>query len=262
MKTIAFTGHRPNKLEGYYRSANIRLIRVIRYKIEEFYDKGYTNFISGMALGVDQWAAEEVIDFRDTHPDVKLILAIPCINQESMWRASSQRDYRSIVERADEVVFVSNRPYEPKCMQVRNEYMVDRADLIVAVWDGTFGGTGNCVRYAKSKNKEICYIDPNNLPNILPTVTHINEESVKDLLSLADQFPALRTINCYPLLDWLQSKTKEELIDIKETKNRQAHFNAQEAMRTGDSLRSKTADVLFKECHVIQRYINLLDETS
>lgn len=29
-------------------------------------------------------------------------------------------------------------------MQKRNEYMVDLADKVVAVWDGSKGGTDNC----------------------------------------------------------------------------------------------------------------------
>ena len=92
--------------------------------------------------------------------------------------------------------------------------------------------------------------------------TKIGEAEVEDLKSLAEQFPALKEIDSYPYLDYLQSKTAEELISIKDIKDRQAHLNAQEAMRTGDSLRSKTADILFKECRIIQRYLNLLNTKS
>ena len=262
MLSVAFTGHRPNKLNGYNRYDNFKLIRVIRFEIERLYNLGYKEFVSGMALGVDQWAAEEVIDFRDTHPDVRLVAAIPCLGQESMWRPYSQREYKRILDRADEIVQVSNKSYEPKCMQVRNEYMVDRADLVLAVWDGSYGGTANCYRYAKKSMKEVIIINPNNLPNILGVKTKIGEAEVEDLKSLAEQFPALKEIDSYPYLDYLQSKTAEELISIKDIKDRQAHLNAQEAMRTGDSLRSKTADILFKECRIIQRYLNLLNTTS
>jgi hypothetical protein len=36
----------------------------------------------------------------------------------------------------------------------------DNCDILIAVWDGTSGGTGNSVKYAVSKNKIIYYIDP------------------------------------------------------------------------------------------------------
>ena len=45
-------------------------------------------------------------------------------------------------------------------MQKRNEYMVDLTDKVIAVWDGSKGGTGNCVRYAEKCGKEIIRILP------------------------------------------------------------------------------------------------------
>jgi uncharacterized phage-like protein YoqJ len=42
-------------------------------------------------------------------------------------------------------------------MQIRNEWMVDNAHIVLALWDGSSGGTGNCIKYAnrKSVNKPI-----------------------------------------------------------------------------------------------------------
>jgi uncharacterized phage-like protein YoqJ len=45
-------------------------------------------------------------------------------------------------------------------MQKRNEYMVDKCDKLLAVWNGTTGGTHNCIKYAKSKGKEIILLNP------------------------------------------------------------------------------------------------------
>lgn len=38
--------------------------------------------------------------------------------------------------------------YAPEKMQRRNEWMVDHCTEVVALWDGTPGGTANCLRYA------------------------------------------------------------------------------------------------------------------
>jgi hypothetical protein len=38
--------------------------------------------------------------------------------------------------------------------------MVDNSDLLIAVWDGSSGGTSNCVSYATIKGKQIIRIDP------------------------------------------------------------------------------------------------------
>jgi uncharacterized phage-like protein YoqJ len=48
-------------------------------------------------------------------------------------------------------------------MQLRNEFMVNNSDIVIAVWDGTNGGTANCVKYAQVENKEIIIIDPHKL---------------------------------------------------------------------------------------------------
>ena len=38
-------------------------------------------------------------------------------------------------------------------MRRRNQAMVDRADLLITIWDGSPSGTGSTVRYAKNKGK-------------------------------------------------------------------------------------------------------------
>ena len=46
-------------------------------------------------------------------------------------------------------------------MNIRNEWMVDRCDTLIAVWDESpTGGTTNCVGYAKQQGKKIITIKP------------------------------------------------------------------------------------------------------
>jgi uncharacterized phage-like protein YoqJ len=42
----------------------------------------------------------------------------------------------------------------------RNEWMIDHANVVVAVWDGTSGGTANAVKYAKKIKRPVWRIDP------------------------------------------------------------------------------------------------------
>lgn len=53
--------------------------------------------------------------------------------------------------------------YNPYKLQIRNEYMVDNADVVIAVWDGSKGGTCNCVNYAKKIGKNIIQINPKDI---------------------------------------------------------------------------------------------------
>ena len=45
-------------------------------------------------------------------------------------------------------------------MNLRNKYMVDNSDLLLAVWNGKKGGTANTVKYARKKEKEVVIINP------------------------------------------------------------------------------------------------------
>jgi len=49
--------------------------------------------------------------------------------------------------------------YMKGCMHERNKYMVDKSDLILAVWNGNKkGGTWDTIKYALKKKKKIIYI--------------------------------------------------------------------------------------------------------
>lgn len=156
---IAVTGHRPNKLYGY----NIFSREWISLK-EEFKKllvaNRCTEAITGMALGVDTVFALAVLELQDEGYNIKLHCAIPCRNHSCKWNRESVELYDNILKRADVVKLVTDAEYEPWMMQVRNEYMVDLADKIIAVWDGSNGGTANCVRYAEKKGKDIIRIVP------------------------------------------------------------------------------------------------------
>lgn len=68
-----------------------------------------------------------------------------------------------MVSRACEKLIACEGGYASWKMQKRNEWMVDRCDILVSVWDGTEGGTYNCVNYAIGKNKQIIRINPKEL---------------------------------------------------------------------------------------------------
>lgn len=141
---IAGTGHRPNKLGGY--SLNIRLKlkylakdNLMRYKASKV--------ISGMALGWDTALAEAALELN-----LPLIAAIPFKGQELRWPKESQDLYNDILSKAREVKYISEEGFSSYKMQIRNEWMVNNCDLILALWNGDLsGGTYNCINYAKAK---------------------------------------------------------------------------------------------------------------
>lgn len=171
---ITVTGHRPNKLGNAYdvkHPTNIAIGRKMREFILQkagydstnntFSYKGEVALISGMALGVDTlWALVTLRLKREFPGKFKLECAIPCKNHSSRWGKDSKVIYDDILSKADTVTQVSDEVYNPWLMQKRNEYMVDTAEMVFAVWDGTTGGTGNCVNYARKEKKKVYVLHP------------------------------------------------------------------------------------------------------
>lgn len=156
---ISVTGHRPNKLYGY-NMKDERYVAIKETFKQQLLEKHCTKAISGMALGIDQLYAEAVIELKEIGYSIELIAAIPCRNHSCKWPKEAQIHYEELLSKADRIVLVSDQTYTPYLMQIRNEYMVNISNEVIAVWDGTKGGTGNCVHYAKSINRPITVINP------------------------------------------------------------------------------------------------------
>ena len=121
---------------------------------------GVTSYFTGGADGVDCWAAEIVLSLREKNPALTLHCVLPCEGQADGWAASARELYFSILEQADEVVYVS-REYHDGCMLKRNRYLVDHAACLLAVYNGEWrGGTAMTVRYAQKLGREITILNP------------------------------------------------------------------------------------------------------
>lgn len=75
-----FTGHRPQNLpENNEKSEYIvDLKETIAMQIEKAVNNGFFDFYTGMAQGIDTYAAEEVLKQRENDSRIKLHAAIPC----------------------------------------------------------------------------------------------------------------------------------------------------------------------------------------
>lgn len=123
-------------------------------KIIELVEAGYTDFLSGMAEGADTWAALAVLALKKENPALKLHGILPWEGQADGWSTSARERYFSILEQADEVVYVS-REYREGCMLERNRYLVDHAACLLAVYNGEWrGGAAMTVRYARKLNRK------------------------------------------------------------------------------------------------------------
>ena len=139
-----FTGHRPNKLD--YSEGEIKPL--LETAIDNAISDGYVTFITGMAEGVDIWAAEIVLKKKKENKDLHLICAVPHPGFEKRRSRYEKERYENIIKTADYVTTISDNYYRA-CYQKRNIWMVDHSSLVIAVFNGTASGTKNTVDYAK-----------------------------------------------------------------------------------------------------------------
>lgn len=165
-KTCCFTGMRPQKLSfGFDESAPDcqKIKEALEREIQNLITKKQvTHFITGMALGVDQWAAEAVLSLQERFPQITLECALPCETQAETWTVKQRERYFGIIERCSKETLLQNH-YTKDCMFKRNRYMVDNSQFVVAVWDGALGGTAYTVKYAREKERVVRTIDPSDL---------------------------------------------------------------------------------------------------
>ena len=145
-----FTGHRPEKLNLSEAEVKPLLERAIDTAIEN----GFTTFITGMAPGVDIWAAEIVLEKKKHNTALHLICAVPHPGFEKRKTKYEEERYKKIIDNADYTQTICDY-YFRACYQRRNEFMVDHSNLVIAVWNGEKSGTKNTIDYAERKGVKV-----------------------------------------------------------------------------------------------------------
>ena len=133
-----FTGHRELPKDFSIERLKQAIITLL--------DNGVRVFYNGMAIGFDLLAAETLLQVRKNYEGVKLIACIPCYNQEKSFPAADKKRYAEILKRADEQVLLAEH-YFQGCMQIRDKYMVDKADVMIAYCHKEKGGAAFTVKY-------------------------------------------------------------------------------------------------------------------
>ena len=165
LKRCAFTGYRPQKMPFGYNEADpacIRLKTCLHERIEEMIGEGYAHFLSGGAMATDTWAAEAVLDLKKKYPWLLLEMVSPFDGQANHWDEVYRLRHDRLLHEADIVTAISHA-YTKGCIFRRNRYLVNHADILLAVYDGQPGGTAMTVSYAMQKGIPVKFIRPRQL---------------------------------------------------------------------------------------------------
>lgn len=158
MKICCITGHRPHKFPFDYTDRDGEAYRKyadgLYLAVKELALDGYGLFLSGMADGADSDFFETVKLIRSRLGKAGEAIAFEAVfpypNKKS---GIFEREYPGVK------TTVLSPCFDRSCYQRRNEYMVDKSDLVLAVWNGErAGGTWNTIEYAEKTGKPVRYI--------------------------------------------------------------------------------------------------------
>ena len=148
--SCCFTGHRPEKCKRTENEIKADLETAIRKAIAD----GYQVFINGAQRGVDLWAAEVVMKLKDEGTEIELVTAIPFEGFEKRWETDWINRLGTVIECSDDVHTVSTSRGADG-FSLRDQWMVDHSSRVIAVYNGTPGGTKTTIDYAKQQRREV-----------------------------------------------------------------------------------------------------------
>ena len=153
-RTVCFTGHRTIAEEKEKLSA--RLYALLERLVTE---QKVTDFYTGGAVGWDALAALTVLKLRESYPEVKLHLVLPCSfeEQSAKWNEAQKEEHKHITSLADTKEFTSEH-LGKTAMKIRNARLVELAsDYCICYWNpkNFRSGTGQAVRMAQKKGIEV-----------------------------------------------------------------------------------------------------------
>lgn len=164
-RLIVATGHRSSKLAGFGapRTSELEAFALRSVCVEVDRDEN-THFLTGMAMGWDlavAWACVEA--------GVPFTAAVPFEGQSTPWPRSARASYFRLLSQASHVVVVTQEPTKTtlairEALLRRNRWMVDQLvgekDFVLALWNGSQGGTSHCINYASDRKKTVKNVWP------------------------------------------------------------------------------------------------------
>lgn len=167
LQVVSFSGHRPNYFSFKYDENHIDCIKLkhtLINEIEKLYFMGIKIFLTGCAIGVDIWCGEIVLNLKEKYNDIQLYCILPCKNQHIKWNENYKKRFNYLIYNCTKHILIQQE-YSYNCFFKRNKYLVDKATIILAVYDKTISksGTKNTINHAINSNKNLIIIDPKTL---------------------------------------------------------------------------------------------------
>ncbi len=145
------------------RGERARTLRdAIFHETEKMVLLGYHRFLCGFTPGVDLIFAETVLELRRKHRDITLESVLAYENEAASWEENTRERYYRLLGYCDREHLLQTR-FTTGCLARRNRYLVEHANLLLAVSDGLLGNPLQAIHCAAVLGKSILRISPSTL---------------------------------------------------------------------------------------------------
>lgn len=128
------------------------------------YRQGVRRFYVGGCLGVDQWAGEILLRLKEqpNFSEIELVVVAPFPNHDKNWDEKSRGRLRFLISHSAEHLIIGQDDRRESFV-ARNQYMLDHADVLLAVYDNdrtVRNGVGQVVVSAEKRGLPVIFIHP------------------------------------------------------------------------------------------------------
>jgi hypothetical protein len=121
--------------------------------------------LSSLAEGADRIVAEQTLSLSDA----KLVVPLPMPKSsylEDFARPESKQEFLNLLNRATEVIELTQKPARSDSYKAAGQYILDHSDILLAVWDGQTeqgeGGTGSIVAEGRKRALPFIWVHAGN----------------------------------------------------------------------------------------------------
>ena len=166
-RSCAIIGQPPARFRFGYKENNAgckRLKKRLRDQFTSLYTQNVRRFYVGGCIGVDQWAGEILLQMQGQpgFSDIELILIEPFPDHDAQWDDWHRKRQSFLRSQCTERLVAGTAP-QRRSFVARNHYLVDHADVLLAVYDNdrtAHSGTGQTVLRAEQQGIPVVFIHP------------------------------------------------------------------------------------------------------
>lgn len=138
----------------------LSLKKAIKHEAERmFTEYGATYFLVKMELGIGLFAAQAILELKRDYPQIFLECVIAHEELTTKWAEPFRDRYFKILENCDKETLIQTRQTE-NCFLKSTSYAIERADIVVNVYDEKIGDSENIMDLSKEKGEMIVTIKP------------------------------------------------------------------------------------------------------